>query len=243
MADKKKAIVFGSIGAGILAVVVGVGVAVGLGSKKEPEVVEDDTPSAIDLGGEDNENKSYANGNDLERPTAPEEETEANPEFEKIEQETAQFVVGEITGYWRTPTNEVLNVELKDDNTYTGYCSLYGTYSGAIESDKSTYIKITDESGKVLDLKIVDMGTTIKKMYITVQGPDEETYMLFPYKPYELSDNMKQAVVDNQIENDDAQGVEIGEGDAYYHEAGHEEVPQETEPQPDQPAEQQEVPQ
>ena len=215
MTRKKKKILFGSIGAGVLALVAVIAIVIGVNSNKDGKGTGEIEVVDVDGGGKDNGKENMANQDTLDRPVAPEETTDDLSDVVNLD--NVEYEVGKVKGHWSTSSGVKIDIIEREDGTIDGTSGLWGIQaSGNVETDNKSFIKIKKPDDSTLNIKIVKMSDDINNMFmeLSLEGQDG-TLLVFPYKAYDVPDSVKREIRDGLFDIEQGPDV-LQEGDEGY---------------------------
>lgn len=148
---------------------------------------DDDKPSGVSVSaGDDNkDNNADFNGQDEVKTTQPKsEDSNVDTPYDTVVEQK-----GSIIGEWTTSNGDTFDCGQIDENSMSANISLIGTgdmWSGAVETDNKTYIKLTDSTtNSVIDIEIVamqdaaELGLNSDQVYLTLKFPGNDEEMVF----------------------------------------------------------------
>lgn len=148
---------------------------------------DDDKPSGVSVSaGDDNkDNNADFNGQEGTKTTQPKsEDSEVDSPYDTVVEQK-----GSIIGEWTTSNGDTFDCGQVDGNSLSANISLINTgdmWSGAVETDNKTYIKLTDgTTNSVINIEIVamqdaaELGLNSDQVYLTLKFPGNNEEMVF----------------------------------------------------------------
>lgn len=173
----------------IIIAVVGVlligGIVLGIVISKNDEKASEQSGVSINAGDDNKDNQADFNGQEGQKTTKPVvEEVQTDNDFDTVIEQK-----GNIVGEWTTSQGDTFNCLQSDDGSLYASVSLINSdiyWNGNVDTDHSTYIKLTDDStGSLIDIKISDMfdaaelGMNDDQVYLVLKFPDDDTDIVF----------------------------------------------------------------
>ena len=148
---------------------------------------DDNKPSGVSVsaGDDDKDNQADFNGHEDKKTTQPKsEDSDVDSPFDTVIEQK-----GSIIGEWTTSNGDTFDCGQVNENQMSANVSLISTgdtWSGAVETDNKTYIKLTDgTTNSVINIEIVamqdatELGLNNDQVYLTLKFPGNDEEMVF----------------------------------------------------------------